>query len=132
MRNLFAIAVAAVSAAALTPAAPAAPALGVEWRAPANPKTPGVKVVSVDAGGNAEELGLGAGDVVVADNGAVVKTGAEATKAVRAANEKLTLLVHDSRTGGLVEIAADIDEPVKGFRARGKARYKNVTRSVQR
>src|SRR5689334_14857949 len=113
MRKLFAAAVAAVAAAAFTPAAaPAAPALGVEWRAPANPKTPGVKVVSVDAGSNAEELGLEAGDVLVAVNGAVVKTGAEATKAVQGANGKLTLLVQDGRAGGLVEITADIDEPV--------------------
>src|SRR5688500_1996113 len=96
----------------------AAPTLGVMWRAAANvngkPKLPGVKILSVDAGSNAEELGLEVGDTVVAINNKVVRTGAEATAAVQAANGQLTLLVKDSR-GRDVEITATIDGPANGF-----------------
>lgn len=118
---------------ALAAAAQAAPSLGVEWRAPANPKTPGVKIVSVDSGSNAEELGLEAGDVILAVNEKVVRTGKDATAAVQAAKGKLTLLVQDSRGTGVVEITADIDEPTKGFKAEPgkKAGYKNVSRKTK-
>ena len=130
MKKLFA---AAALALAFASSAAAAPALGVEWRAPANPDIPGVKITSVDAGGNAEELGLEEGDLVLAINEKVVRTGKDATAAVQAAKGKLTLLVQDVRGGGLVEITAEIDEPTKGFAAgAGKAGYRNVTRKAKK
>lgn len=121
-----------LAAAALTALAAAelqaAPTLGVEWRAAANPKTPGVKILSVADGSNAEELGLEKGDVVLAVNGQVVTTGKEATAAVVKAKGKLTLLVQSGRA--VVQITAEIDEPTNGFAAGTPAKggYKNVTR----
>jgi len=109
----------------------AAPTLGVEWRAAVKPKGgPGVKIMSVDAGSNAEELGLQEGDVVLTINGKLVSKGAEATAAVKAANGVLSLVVIDVNTGKAVEISAEIDEPTKGLvaGAPGKAGYKNIVR----
>jgi predicted metalloprotease with PDZ domain len=112
----------------------AAPMLGVEWRAPANPKTPGVQIMSVSDGSNAEELGLNKGDLVIAINGKLVKTGKEATAAVVAAKGKLSLLVKEARGGDLVVITAEIDEATMGLTAGApvKASYKNVTRSKKK
>src|SRR5947209_3462112 len=86
----------------------AAPALGVTWRAPPNKKdnatggqakSPGVKILSVAPGSNAEELGLKVGQFVVSVNGKPVLTGQEATAAVAAAKGKLTLSVSSTPYG---------------------------------
>lgn len=108
----------------------AAPTLGVSWRAPANAKAPGVRIMSVADGSNAEELGLEVGDMVLAINGKLVRSGAEATKAVQDAKGKLTLLIKDRRRGDLIEIKADIDEPTNGLvlGQSANAKYKNITR----
>lgn len=108
----------------------AAPTLGVTWRAPANAKSPGVKILTVAEASNAEELGLQVGDMVLAINDQLVRTGPDATAAVAKAKGKLTLLVKDINSGDLVEIKADIDEPTQGFAANpnAKAKYKNIVR----
>lgn len=108
----------------------AAPTLGVTWRAPANAKFSGVKIMSVSEGSNAQELGLEVGDFVIAINGIVVKTGAEATAEVQKAKGKLSLFMLDSK-GKPYEIKADIDEPTNGFTANpnAKAKYKNIVRT---
>jgi S1-C subfamily serine protease len=108
----------------------AAPTLGVSWRAPANAKIPGVRILSVNYGSNAEELGLEVGDTVLAINGKLVRTGAEATKAVVDAKGKLTLLVME-RKGGMIEIKAEIDEPTNGLvlDPNAKPKYKNIMRT---
>jgi WD40 repeat protein/tetratricopeptide (TPR) repeat protein len=105
----------------------AAPMLGVNWRAEANPKFPGVKILSVADGSNAEELGLEVGDSVLTINGKQVATSKEATGAVQAANGKFSMLVKDIRTGDLWLITADIDEATKGFAPGGK--IKNIERT---
>lgn len=81
----------------------AAPMLGVTWRAPANAKFSGVKILSVSEGSNAQELGLEVGDFVIAINGIVVKSGAEATAEVVKAKGKLVLYMRDPK-GKLYEI----------------------------
>jgi S1-C subfamily serine protease len=108
----------------------AAPMLGVSWRAPANAKFSGVRIMSVSEGSNAQELGLEVGDFVIAINGNVVKTGAEATAAVVKAKGTLTLFMLDSK-GRPYEIKATIDEPTNGLviNPNAKAQYKNITRT---
>lgn len=106
----------------------AAPKLGVTWRAPANAKTPGVKIFAVEADSNAEELGLEVGDFVLSINDKLVRTGAEATAAVVAAKGKLKIF-YLSRNGRPMEIAADIDAPTQGFTANPNAgKYKNIVK----
>ncbi len=110
----------------------AAPTLGVTWRAAANATLPGVKILSVADASNAQELGLEVGDTVLAINNKVVKTGQEATDAVKLAKGKLVLLVK-SVQGGLVEVKADIDEPTQGLVAdpNAKAKYKNAVKVMK-
>jgi S1-C subfamily serine protease len=91
--------------------AEAAPHLGVKARAfPGG----GVKITEVEPGSVAEDLGLEAGDVLVAINGQLVNFGSEAAAAVASSGGHVTLIV-DARQGGFFQLDADLEDPTPAF-----------------
>jgi S1-C subfamily serine protease len=128
MRRISNVITVALALLACTAVAQAAPELGVTWRGVATGKG-GVKITKVEDNSPASELGLEAGDVVVAINGKLVNTRTEATDAVAASKGQISLILQDG-PGGFVQIDAQLDEEGKGLVAgAGKTTVKNVKKT---
>jgi S1-C subfamily serine protease len=128
MRRISNVITVALALLACTAVAQAAPELGVTWRGSATGKG-GVKILQVKDNSAASELGLEAGDVVVAINGKLVKTGKEATDAVAGSKGQLSLILQDG-SGGFTQIEAQLDEATQGVVAGpGKTTVKNVKKT---
>jgi membrane-associated protease RseP (regulator of RpoE activity) len=125
MRRISNVINVALALLACTAVAQAAPELGVSWVGSAIGKG-GVKITKVKDNSAAAELGLEAGDVIVAINGKLVNTGKEATDAVAGSKGQVSIILQDG-DGGFVQIDAQLDEETQGLVAgAGKTTVKKV------